>query len=201
MEEVILVQEVQVSPLRAQMLRRRRAILPRLQARQALHLQHKLKFLPQLQDLEGETQVETELPSTYRPPVVLSELPVRPFFTFPPHDLILVISTSLVNITLSSGPNGSQDWLDCGLETTGWKPQLITLDDLIYHHDLEAAMAQASSPFKACAGWLDIINKYSQQFNGTSIFSRGRMSTDPLCSSRHHDCIPCSAGIWMQSRR
>jgi len=63
-----------------------------------------------------------------------------------------------VDPTVNSGPNGNEDWLNCGITTSGgWNPPPIHISDLIYT-DLAAALAQPGSPFTACNPYLTYFN-------------------------------------------
>lgn len=66
--------------------------------------------------------------------------------------------------TKTSGPNGSIDWLNCGINAGGWTPPFIRIEDVITQ-SLSSALNSGSSPFKACAPYVWIFEKYGGQFN------------------------------------
>ncbi|ODO08558.1 transglycosylase SLT domain-containing protein [Cryptococcus wingfieldii CBS 7118] len=59
----------------------------------------------------------------------------------------------------SDSPNGSEDWLNCGLTGAGWTPPMVTVDDLI------AVELSADGTFSACADYIDKFNTYGAQYN------------------------------------
>ncbi|CAK5265689.1 unnamed protein product [Mycena citricolor] len=68
-------------------------------------------------------------------------------------------------ITSNTGPNGKLDWLNCGLDTdSGWNPPMITVDDIIFVKDLQAALESPGSPFTACKPYIAHFNTYGAQF-------------------------------------
>ncbi|CAE6422022.1 unnamed protein product [Rhizoctonia solani] len=73
-----------------------------------------------------------------------------------------------LNTTRFAGPNGSQAWLSCGLNTTrGWHPPRFSIKDII-SKDLEAASKMPNSPFTRCEQYFPLFYKYSDMFKGTS---------------------------------
>lgn len=66
--------------------------------------------------------------------------------------------------TKTSGPNGSIDWLNCGINAGGWNPPFIRIENVITQ-SLSSALSSGSSPFKACAPYVWIFEKYGGQFN------------------------------------
>jgi len=58
--------------------------------------------------------------------------------------------------------------MTCGINSTGWTPSYATVQDIITA-DLSSVLAQGNTPFEACNDYLDIIEKYSAQFNVPSI--------------------------------
>jgi len=61
-------------------------------------------------------------------------------------------------VTKTTGPNGSIDWLNCGIEGGGWKPPNVQIDDLVTM-DLGEALKDPKSPFKACSKYLSLMEK------------------------------------------
>ncbi|KAH7108433.1 lysozyme-like protein [Auriculariales sp. MPI-PUGE-AT-0066] len=74
-------------------------------------------------------------------------------------------------ISQKVGPNGEEDWLNCGLSSSpnGWNPPPLKMKDIVYV-ELEEALKDDSSPYHACAPYLDTFNKYAQQFDIPAIF-------------------------------
>lgn len=64
-------------------------------------------------------------------------------------------------ITATSGPMGSIDFFNCGIDDGGWAPPDIYLSDLEYV-SLDDAIKVDGSPFKACADYVDAFNKYGE---------------------------------------
>jgi len=67
-------------------------------------------------------------------------------------------------ITATKGPNGSLDWLNCGINDGGWKPSYVAVSDLVAV-DLSEAIKDKNSPFKACSDYVALFNKYGKQFD------------------------------------
>ncbi|KIP04207.1 glycoside hydrolase family 23 protein [Phlebiopsis gigantea 11061_1 CR5-6] len=57
-------------------------------------------------------------------------------------------------LTATTGPNGSEDWFNCGIESGGWTPPPFTVNEVITK-DLAAAVAEKNSPFSNCAAFID----------------------------------------------
>ncbi|KAG8763692.1 hypothetical protein FRC12_008441 [Ceratobasidium sp. 428] len=71
---------------------------------------------------------------------------------------------STVNSTTITGPNGSQKWLSCGLNTTGgWNPPRFTAKDVITK-DLETAVKMPNSPFVRCQPYFPYFYKYGEMY-------------------------------------
>jgi hypothetical protein len=69
-----------------------------------------------------------------------------------------------VKITDTTGPNGSIDWLNRGITSGGWNPCHVSVDQVI-SVDLATALKSSSSPFHACAPYLDFFTQFGNQFN------------------------------------
>lgn len=60
----------------------------------------------------------------------------------------------------STQPNGSEEWLNCGINSpSGWNPPMVTMNQLI------ASDLTASGVFAACADYIDRFNQYGGQYN------------------------------------
>lgn len=65
--------------------------------------------------------------------------------------------------TATGGPNGREDWLNCGLfDEGGWHPPLLTMDQVVAM-DLDQAMASPDSPFQKCAPYISLFKQYANQ--------------------------------------
>lgn len=72
------------------------------------------------------------------------------------------------NTTATTGPNGSIDWLNCGLESPGgWTPPNIKITDIVTV-DLETVIDSGDSPFAACKQYLPLFKKHAEK-NGLPI--------------------------------
>ncbi|KAI0630341.1 lysozyme-like protein [Trametes polyzona] len=64
------------------------------------------------------------------------------------------------DITPTSGPNGSIDWLNCGVNDNGWQPPYVSVNDIVVV-DLADALKDPNSPFKACSQFIDTFYEAS----------------------------------------
>ncbi|GJJ06341.1 hypothetical protein Clacol_000532 [Clathrus columnatus] len=67
-------------------------------------------------------------------------------------------------ITISSGPNGAESWLNCGVDGSGWNPPEVSVDQLIVA-DLDQAINDPGTPFKPCTPYIPLFKQYGKQFN------------------------------------
>ncbi|KAG9103492.1 hypothetical protein FRC07_009978, partial [Ceratobasidium sp. 392] len=94
-----------------------------------------------------------------------------------PNKVLSVVSDSkcgpigaTINSTTITGPNGSQKWLSCGLNTTGgWDPPIFTVHasertDVIAK-DLETAVKMPNSPFVRCQPYFPYFYKYGKMYD------------------------------------
>ncbi|KAI0358417.1 lysozyme-like protein [Trametes cingulata] len=65
-------------------------------------------------------------------------------------------------ITPTHGPNGSLDWLNCGVEDGGWNPPYVQVSDIVAV-DLAEAVKDPHSPFKACSKYIDTFTRYANE--------------------------------------
>ncbi|RDX55089.1 lysozyme-like protein [Lentinus brumalis] len=68
------------------------------------------------------------------------------------------------DITATHGPNGNIDWFNCGVDAGGWRPPMVTVDDVVTV-PLDQAVKESGSPFKACAAYIDTFTKYANEHN------------------------------------
>lgn len=67
------------------------------------------------------------------------------------------------DITVSSGPNGNEHFLNCGIDGKGWQPPRVTVGQLIVV-DLSEAIKHPDTPFKHCTPYISLFNKYADEF-------------------------------------
>lgn len=65
-------------------------------------------------------------------------------------------------VTKLTGPNGSMDWFNCGLDGAGWTPPNLKLED-IRSVPLDEALEDDNSPFKPCKPYKEIFDKYGHE--------------------------------------
>ncbi|CUA74820.1 hypothetical protein RSOLAG22IIIB_05715 [Rhizoctonia solani] len=87
-----------------------------------------------------------------------------------------------LNTTKYSGPNGSQSWLSCGLNSTqGWHPPRFTVKDIIAK-DLETAANMTNSPFTRCQQFFPLFYKYSQMYDVPAILIASFANQESGCN-------------------
>ncbi|OJT10454.1 hypothetical protein TRAPUB_13053 [Trametes pubescens] len=64
------------------------------------------------------------------------------------------------NVSPTDGPNGSIDWLNCGVDSDGWKPPYVQVTDIVTT-DLGQALNDPNSPFKACSAYVGFFYEAS----------------------------------------
>lgn len=69
----------------------------------------------------------------------------------------------------TSGPNGDENWINCGVDGAGWVPPPITFDNLVYR-DLSEVLNQGGSPFDACSQYLTMFQAASATTGIPEIF-------------------------------
>lgn len=70
-------------------------------------------------------------------------------------------SEAITTVTKISGPNGSQSWLNCGIDGPGWTPPPVTVDQIVAV-DLQTALKDPASPFHVCSAYLQFFEKYGK---------------------------------------
>ena len=83
--------------------------------------------------------------------------------------------------TQTSGPNGSINWLNCGVRGDGWKPPHVRVENLI-SHSLESALADPKSPFHACAAYVPLFEKYGHEFGVPAILLASFAMQESTCN-------------------
>ncbi|KDQ21417.1 glycoside hydrolase family 23 protein [Botryobasidium botryosum FD-172 SS1] len=86
-----------------------------------------------------------------------------------------------INVTTTTGPNGAIDWLNCGVDSDGWNPAYVTVDDIVTK-DLATVLAQDNSAFAPCAPYLDLFNKYSKQYGIPTILIASFAMQESTCN-------------------
>ncbi|KAJ7877090.1 glycoside hydrolase family 23 protein [Mycena olivaceomarginata] len=66
--------------------------------------------------------------------------------------------------TNTTGPNGSIDWLNCGIDTDGWDPPYISIDRTVVV-DLSDALQSSNSVFTACSHFVGLFQTYGETYN------------------------------------
>ncbi|TRM70358.1 glycoside hydrolase family 23 protein [Schizophyllum amplum] len=77
-------------------------------------------------------------------------------------DAVCGASGATSDISATGGPNGKLDWLNCGLNAGGWSPPYVTIDDVVTV-SLSDAVKDSSSPFQACADYVDMFEQYGNE--------------------------------------
>jgi len=72
-------------------------------------------------------------------------------------------SGATTKTTGTTGPNGSLDWMNCGIEGSGWNPPYVQVKDLKVV-DLNDALKDFNSPFSACAKFTSYFYQYAGEF-------------------------------------
>lgn len=78
-------------------------------------------------------------------------------------------SHAVAKTTKTSGPNGSIQFLNCGIDGGGWNPPHINIKDVVVK-SLSESIDSGHSPFKACSKYVKYFNKYGDQFGIPPIF-------------------------------
>lgn len=81
----------------------------------------------------------------------------------------------------TTGPNGSEAWLTCGINGGGWNPPTIKVGDLKYK-DLGAELGSGNSIFKPCAQYSDIIYDAAGQYGLPPIMIASIMMQESTCN-------------------
>lgn len=90
-----------------------------------------------------------------------------------------------INATKISGPNGSQSWLSCGLNSTGWSPPKFSVKDIIVK-DLNSTLQTPNSPFARCQQFFPYFYKYGQMYNVPPILIASFANQESGCDSQTH---------------
>jgi hypothetical protein len=81
----------------------------------------------------------------------------------------------------TSGPNGDENWLNCGVDGSGWVPPPVTLDNLVYRN-LSDVLQQDGNPFSACAPYLSMFEDMEAQTGVPTIFLASISLQESGCS-------------------
>ncbi|OWZ55237.1 transglycosylase SLT domain-containing protein [Cryptococcus neoformans] len=76
----------------------------------------------------------------------------------------------------ADSPNGSEDWLNCGLDGAGWTPPMVTVDELI------AAELTTDGVFSPCADYIDLFNQYADQYGLKGIMLASFAMQESTCN-------------------
>jgi len=72
------------------------------------------------------------------------------------------------NVTPLTGPNGSFEWMTCGIEGAGWNPPFVGVNDLVTV-DLDYAISQ-NGPFASCGPHAWAFKQFGGEFQRESYF-------------------------------
>lgn len=72
-------------------------------------------------------------------------------------------SGAIEQVTATAGPNGSINFLNCGLDGAGWNPPYITVNDIVTK-ELSAVAWNPGSAFTACQPYVDKFEQYGGQY-------------------------------------
>ena len=92
-------------------------------------------------------------------------------FTLPPLGFTFDSEPFTEQVTQTTGPNGSLDWLNCGIESGGWNPPFVRVTDLVTV-DLDDAIAQGG-PFTACKSYIWAFKQFGGEFGRKFYFQFG----------------------------
>lgn len=118
--------------------------------------------------------------STFSPVVVILEQLVCRFPTLAKaHAKMLTCFTE--QTTPTSGPNGSIDWLNCGLTDSGWRPPFVKVTDVV-SVSLSAAISSGKGPFLACTKYVHLFEQYGEQFGLPAIMLASFAMQESSCN-------------------
>lgn len=82
-----------------------------------------------------------------------------------------------------AGPNGSQDFLNCGINSaSGWNPPDVNVNNIIAK-DLSQAVSESGSPFKACSKYISTIEKYANKYGVPPILIASISMQESSCNA------------------
>ena len=85
-------------------------------------------------------------------------------------------------ITETTGPNGSEAWLNCGVKTSaGWTPPKVTMEDAVYV-SLDDALKDSKSPFLSCKKYLPIFQAAAKKYNIPDILLAAFAQQESSCT-------------------
>ncbi|KAJ7497530.1 lysozyme-like protein [Mycena latifolia] len=84
-------------------------------------------------------------------------------------------------ITKTTGPNGSLDWLNCGVTGHGWNPPFMTVNDIVAV-DLTQALKSSSTPFSPCSEFVWMFEKYADQYGLKAIMLASFAMQESSCN-------------------
>ncbi|KAJ7939456.1 glycoside hydrolase family 23 protein [Mycena leptocephala] len=83
--------------------------------------------------------------------------------------------------TNTTGPNGSIDWLNCGIDADGWNPPYITVDQTVAVN-LSDALQSSSSVFVACSQFVGIFQTYAGTYGIPAIMLASFAMQESSCN-------------------
>lgn len=95
--------------------------------------------------------------------------------------LLNMLNRPPVSTTKTSGPNGSIDFLNCGIDSGGWTPPSIHIKDVVVK-SLSEAIQSSDSPFHACKPYVGFFNRYGDQYGVPPIFLASFAMQESSCN-------------------
>ncbi|KAG8756758.1 hypothetical protein FRC12_010473 [Ceratobasidium sp. 428] len=80
-----------------------------------------------------------------------------------------------------AGPNGSEDWMTCGINGGGWQPPSVEMQDLVVK-DLAEDLKKSNSIFKPCEPYMGFIYKYAGENGLPAIMIASIMMQESSCN-------------------
>ncbi|KAL6297855.1 glycoside hydrolase family 23 protein [Sparassis latifolia] len=87
-----------------------------------------------------------------------------------------------VEVTPTTGPNGAIDWLNCGVNDSGWRPPFVRVSDIIAKN-LTEAIQEDGSPFRACDAYIDTFERYAAQYGVPAILVAAIAMQESSCDA------------------
>lgn len=115
--------------------------------------------------------------SSLRVSVAVATPSVSLFFLSSTTDL----NHALAKTTKTAGPNGSIDFLNCGIDGPGWNPPSVHIADVIVE-SLSEAVQSPTSPFHTCKSYVQLFNKYGDKYDIPPIFLASFAMQESSCN-------------------
>jgi len=86
---------------------------------------------------------------------------------------------------MGTGPNGKQDWFNCGLNDGGWTPPMIKLEQLVFM-PLADALKLKNNQFSGCESLLSIFQEVSQSTGVPDIMLASIAMQESSCNPKSY---------------